>query len=135
VFVEMLYSLIDFQNEDSVYDLLVGYFRNDTLNQKTELTLSLGSVPFHTYDFTKLIGGVITGISQDTVNNQVRARWHSNCSGGTFNGYIEGIGGTSGFYPVKSGNINLGQGYHINLCGDLTCFSVCGETLYPNYVA
>lgn len=121
-YVELLLS------DAGTTDSLIGYFRNDTTNQKVYYYDSY-MYPTYTCDFSKPAGGFVLNIRQVNVGGQLRSFWYEDCVfdapiGG---GYIEGIGPANGFV-----NSQFTYDYCTYLvCGNLTCFSVCGQTLYP----
>lgn len=131
--VEMIYSYDGYGNGITVSDSLMGYFRNDTAHRLAYL-YDKDKVPFYTYDFNKTIGDSVIDIGTVPVDGEQRTHWMRNCSSPTFNGYIEGVGGTNGLCPVVTAYYHPYQGasYTVPSCGALTCFSVCGRTLYPH---
>jgi hypothetical protein len=126
--VEMIYSFIDFSSGASTSDSLIGYFRNDTAAQKVYLYQTLDSLPFYTYDFTRLVGNDINGIYQLEVGGVSRTIWYGN----NIFPYAEGIGGLCGLFPVKRYFLNLAGILPQEIGGYLSCFSVCGNILYPD---
>jgi hypothetical protein len=133
-YVEMLYSANNY-DENPTVDSLLGYFRNDTLNRRVYLYNALDNTPYLTYDFSVPAGGNVWNLSQVRVGGQLRTYWNEDCSAPIPTGYIEGVGGAAGMgvaYPCAHEETNQFFTFPVYDCGQLTCFSVCGQTLYPD---
>jgi len=133
-YVELTASI---ENSSSSYftrDSLIGYFYNDSVHRLVYFTPSITpSSPEVICDlaFTNQDDCVGGGIDSMLIGGVYRNVW--NCINGLEPPgecpvkIIQGIGPTTGI-------INL-QGFlygQYPACGQLTCFSVCGQTLYPN---
>lgn len=135
-YVELLFTA---EEGNSVFttDSLIGYFRNDTLNQKAYVYNSWMGVqdalPILIYDFSVPAGGPVISLSQVEVGGQLRTVWNEvnlNTYLGATPSYIEGVGGVGGIFPFTC-QITYVEGYPEYVTSTLTCFSVCGQTLYP----
>ncbi len=134
-YVEMLYSAYNLYTHVYSPDSLIGYFRNDTINKETFFYHTLTNTPFFTYNFNQLVDGInCTSVDTILVNGQRRTRWTNNSIGLQ---YVEGIGGLCGLIPVHRVDRICGNGWNTPSCdfGTLTCFSICGETIYPSNTA
>jgi len=127
-YIELYYSYHNYDNHFESSDSLIGYFRNDTLNRKAGLYQTLTGNPVITYDFSESVDGSIFHIGLTKVDTETRTIWYG-CAN---NGFIEGVGGLDGFWPIREAYLyEPGLYYPIEDEGALTCFSVCGQTLYP----
>jgi hypothetical protein len=132
-YVEMLYSYENYSDSSFVIDSLIGYFRNDTLNRKVYFYDSLDTIPVQTYDFSIAADGYTTQLKRVLVGGQLRTYWYRPCELGTPipGGYIEGLGGATGLYQVRSFLLFYANDEFI-VCSNLVCFSVCGQVLYSD---
>ncbi|HLP20013.1 MAG TPA: T9SS type A sorting domain-containing protein [Chitinophagales bacterium] len=137
-FVEMIYRAIDTLHNTYIADSLIGYFRNDTVNEKTLFYKAVDIPPFFEYDYRMVQeNSYCRAIDQILVNGQLRTRWQYD----RFNDYraydypklwyAEGIGGLNGLIPVQMAYI-VGFPYNIADFAELTSFCVCGQAIYPN---
>jgi hypothetical protein len=134
-YVEMIYTSMDYNSNYFTNDSLIGYFRNDTLGRQTLFYYTLSDSSFFAYNDNQIVNGTLcTQVDRVLLNGQWRTQWTYG-PGFPFGDpeprtkYIEGIGGLFGLIPVYHiYNVNYGfYGF-----GTLTCFSVCGQTIYPS---
>ena len=140
-YVEMIYSGYHYLDNYFIEDSLIGYFRNDTANRQTLFYNHLSDSSFFAYHFDQLVDGA-NCISVDTIllNGEKRVRWtYGQYPFGSSYlqtlQYIEGIGGLNGLVPVyrPCGYLGgVGASPYVCSFGGLTCFSICGQTIYPN---
>lgn len=137
-YVEMLYSYFDLQTGNSTQDSLLGYFRNDTLGRKALFATLPGLNDSVFYDFT-LINGTKMGVDHITLDTLIvggapRTKWKYTYYDfdpnhyGFNTSYVAGMGSMNGLINVHG---LIYAGTHPT---ELTCFSVCGNTLYPSSV-
>ena len=130
-YIEMMYT----GGGDSAS--LIGYFYNDSVNRKAFYTTAIDSPAQVLCDFTALPGENcystdVVAVDSVLIGGQYRTRWScSNDAYGENSAIIAGIGHLCGLMIVRIFYGLEASGY-VELDGQLTCFSVCGQTLYPN---
>ncbi len=138
-YVEMIYS--NFNSQTGAYrsDSLIGYFRNDTLNQEVLFSTDVNATPFFYYDYKRALDGFCTFIDQISVAGSLRTRWgyakfgswHPHFTSAPLY-YVQGIGGLNGLIPVLKEIVDLQPYYESANFASLTSFCVCGQAIYPN---
>jgi hypothetical protein len=130
-YVEMLASTYYPAQNITTRDSLIGYYRNDTGNACVYLYNQLSNNYFYKYDFTLAAGGdngTIAFLGYTTVAGQQRTQWNFNNG----SGYVEGVGGLTGIWCTDCGIEN--PNYPCQTLYGSTCFSICGETAFPDGV-
>lgn len=129
-YVELMYRCVNRLTDTFTPDSLLGYFYNDTVTKRVMFAASIGPANIVLYDFNMLngvscgLGGVLV-VSTTTIDGEMRTRWDCNAIGGI--PQIAGIGGLSGLIRIREHQFSSQYPNY----GSLTCFSVCGEVLYP----
>ena len=139
ILVELVYRA--FYNGILSPDSVIGFFYNDTLNQKAIFCADTSCrFPVVIYDATLRESngcGCAEGhftIDTTLIDGNYRTRWNCNEAGPcsfanpyNLNSMIAGVGQLSGLIRVNYKNTFP--------YSTLSCFSVCGETLYPTHGA
>ncbi|HLP49934.1 MAG TPA: T9SS type A sorting domain-containing protein [Chitinophagales bacterium] len=117
-------------------DSLIGYFYNDSINKCAVFVSDTNSGTSYQFANFNLYNGSPCGyngwIVIDVINVAGIARTRWRCTGNGL-GMLEGIGNSCGIVPVTRliDQVSGPQQYGV-VQGSLTCFSVCGQTLYPS---
>lgn len=133
-YVELIYRCVNNLTNTFTPDTVLGYFYNDTLNKTVMFAMNIGETGNMLYSFTELNGNSCGGggwvnISTVNIGGQSRTKWSCVAGGGDSSPHlpkVAGIGSLSGLITVMT----YALGPH-TVYGSLTCFSVCGEVLYP----
>ncbi len=132
-YVELINNYQDTFNGTADVNVLIAYFRNDTISQKVYFYQGLVDSPYLTLDFSVPADGYVTNLTRVNVGGNQRTFWNENCYGSPVPvGYIEGVGPATGMATVPSCTVFDGAPVNedITLCTTLMCFSVCGQTEY-----
>lgn len=134
-YVEMICRIYNGFNGHFTNDSLVGYFYNDSANKRVLFVQDTNASMVYSLCNFNYSQGTSCGpnghfqLTQVLIGGVFRTKWEcTSTSPYAASPFIEGIGYLTGLIEINKLYSNFTAGPEH---GDLTCFSVCGKTLYP----